>query len=247
MSESLSTPTPTAAMSRRKLRLDRQARVGLLRNPNQPPKPPLRRASLMGKWLNLRSSRRAQRAAAGPKAPPPAALDETAYFATHPLVGEGPPKRAEVSDMPRAAELPEVGDPVTPQAEAAVEGSETLSLDIEKLMASVEDLGSAPPPRSAYGSDMRPDMAPQRGSSERAQGKPSILSAAAWIDDEDELTPPEPALRSEPMTDPAAARNAQASGLSAPSRMLQTLFRLGVLTVFLLGGCLIGLWVLLLF
>jgi len=40
--------------------LARQARVGILRNPNALPRPPQRRASLMGKWPSLQSTRRPQ-------------------------------------------------------------------------------------------------------------------------------------------------------------------------------------------
>lgn len=43
----------------------RQARVGILRNPNDPPPIPPRRAQLMGRWPDLRSTRR-QAAPAGP-------------------------------------------------------------------------------------------------------------------------------------------------------------------------------------
>lgn len=44
--------------ARRAQRQERQARVGILRNPNRPPQPPARKAALMGKWPRLRSSRR---------------------------------------------------------------------------------------------------------------------------------------------------------------------------------------------
>lgn len=47
-----------ASMNRRLSRLERQARVGILRNPNSPPRPPARRATLTGRWPSLRSSRR---------------------------------------------------------------------------------------------------------------------------------------------------------------------------------------------
>ncbi len=50
--------TAPAAATRRQLRLDRQARVGILRNLNEPPRLPPRKASLTGKWLDLRSRRR---------------------------------------------------------------------------------------------------------------------------------------------------------------------------------------------
>lgn len=39
-------------------RRERQARVGILRNPNSPPAPPARRVALTGKWMRLRSTRR---------------------------------------------------------------------------------------------------------------------------------------------------------------------------------------------
>jgi hypothetical protein len=47
------------AQARRHLqRLDRQARVGILRNLNRPAVPPPHRPQLMGRWLRMRSSRR---------------------------------------------------------------------------------------------------------------------------------------------------------------------------------------------
>lgn len=76
------------AASRRRSRQERQARVGLLRNPNQPPRPAARSAQLMGRWLNLRSSRRAAPARADAvdpavTAPPtePVAWDEQGQVA----------------------------------------------------------------------------------------------------------------------------------------------------------------------
>lgn len=44
--------------TRRVQRQERQARVGILRNPNRVPGPPAHRPPLIGKWLPLRSSRR---------------------------------------------------------------------------------------------------------------------------------------------------------------------------------------------
>jgi hypothetical protein len=43
---------------RSRQRLDRQARVGILRNQNRPSLPPPHRPQLMGRWMQLRSSRR---------------------------------------------------------------------------------------------------------------------------------------------------------------------------------------------
>ncbi|MCC5970200.1 MAG: hypothetical protein JJU15_09630 [Pararhodobacter sp.] len=50
--------TVTVAADRREWRAERQARVGILRNPNTPPRPPPRKARLTGKWVELRSPRR---------------------------------------------------------------------------------------------------------------------------------------------------------------------------------------------
>jgi len=50
--------TNTAFAARIGARRDRQARVGILRNPNSPPAPPARRVALTGKWMRLRSTRR---------------------------------------------------------------------------------------------------------------------------------------------------------------------------------------------
>lgn len=58
VSDSVAIDRSDCAATRRRQRLERQARVGLLRNPNSVPKPPARRATLMGKWPNLRTSRR---------------------------------------------------------------------------------------------------------------------------------------------------------------------------------------------
>lgn len=56
----LTSDSPAAAAARRDRALERQARVGILRNPNNPPLPPQRKARLTGKWPNLQSTRRPQ-------------------------------------------------------------------------------------------------------------------------------------------------------------------------------------------
>lgn len=144
-----------AAPSRALLRQERQARVGILRNPNQPPKPPPRRARLMGKWPALRSSRRP-----GPDSAPPPAVD-------------GAPTPA-----------PAPGEPVRLTDDGAVAG-----IDIAGLMASVEGIAATPPARAPFAAEFRHDVA--RASAARARrGKPSILSAEAWIDPDDPAPPP---------------------------------------------------------
>jgi len=52
--------TPAVAAARLALMRERQARVGILRNPNTPPRPPQRKARLTGKWPSLQSTRRPQ-------------------------------------------------------------------------------------------------------------------------------------------------------------------------------------------
>lgn len=74
---------PMSAALRRRERQERQARVGILRNHNDPPRPPLRHARLMGRWPDLRSARR----------PHPADGDAAAEVA----------QQAPESDAPRVA------------------------------------------------------------------------------------------------------------------------------------------------
>lgn len=61
---------PAAAAARHARALERQARVGILRNPNAPPRPPQRKARLTGKWPSLQSTRR-------PQSPPPPVAAQT--------------------------------------------------------------------------------------------------------------------------------------------------------------------------
>lgn len=68
----LDTGNDAAGALRRAQRQERQARVGILRNPNRVPNPPPHRPPLMGKWLPLRSSRRPPERAEEEEAPPPA-------------------------------------------------------------------------------------------------------------------------------------------------------------------------------
>jgi len=56
----LTSETSADLTARHARMLARQARVGILRNPNTPPRPPQRKARLTGKWTNLQSSRRPQ-------------------------------------------------------------------------------------------------------------------------------------------------------------------------------------------
>jgi len=109
-------------------RQERQARVGILRNPASPPRLPARRTPLMGRWLNLRSSRR-------PSGSSVAAAAEsvvTTLTANH--------------DGPR----PSV--PVRRAADGSVQ-----AIDIAGLIASVEGIGGAAPARIPFAASMRAD------------------------------------------------------------------------------------------
>jgi len=113
---------PSSPFARRAQRLERQARVGILRNPNHPPRPPLRKAALMGKWPHLRSTRR-------PKADTDAArttdLDTLDTLAAQPPTESGP-SRAQAS-----------------------QASEVLSdIDLARQMKEARDIHKASLPRS---------------------------------------------------------------------------------------------------
>lgn len=150
-----STHDPDALVARRaRMRQERQARVGILRNPNQPPRPPARRAALMGKWPNLRSSRRASAAPPSPVAAPP--------------------------DPPRQ-----------PPVLIADDGT-VARIDVDGLMASVDVIAPQPPLRQPFAAEYRADVA-RVGPAPRPDARPSILSAEAWLDDDDDAPiPPRP-------------------------------------------------------
>lgn len=111
----------------RQARLDRQTRVGILRNPKSPPRPPARRAALMGRWPNLRSSRR----------PKTTMVEEAAQAVVHRL------------DLGEAA-----GSPLPVRRDAA---GKVQSIDVAGLMASVDGIGSAAPVRAPFAASVRSD------------------------------------------------------------------------------------------
>ncbi|MFN4100349.1 MAG: hypothetical protein ACK4GT_11280 [Pararhodobacter sp.] len=140
-------------LSGRMTRQERQARVGILRNPASPPRPPARRAPLMGRWLDLRSSRR----------PCGSRVEEAAESVLTSLAADPAGPRPVV--------------PVRRAADGSVE-----SIDIIGLMASVEGVASRAPVRSAFDASLRADAeTPPPPGDPR---KPTILTAAAWIDDD---------------------------------------------------------------
>ena len=82
---------------RDQLRLDRQARVGILRNPKEPPPLPLRKAALTGRWVDLRSRRRLRRQ--GIDLPPLAAMPHAASAPPHLPAGDGQGARIDIDRL----------------------------------------------------------------------------------------------------------------------------------------------------
>lgn len=115
-------------------RLARQARVGILRNTNEPPRPPTRKASLTARWLSLRSSRR-----------PP---DRQVLDAALSVAGQ-PDQGGETASLAAAALRHD-------------ESGRLAGIDVAGLMASVEGLGTGKPTRTPYGAQMRPDFPADR-------------------------------------------------------------------------------------
>lgn len=136
-------PSADTLHRRRQSRIARQARVGILRNTNEPPRPPPRKASLTGRWLSLRSSRR------------PAAQDvvEAALAVSQP--GEG---GTDAARLPVAALRHD-------------EQGRLAGIDVAGLMASVAGLGTSKPIRTPYGAEIRPDMGPKPAASPRTRAK----------------------------------------------------------------------------
>ena len=159
------TSTTLETDSRRPSRQDRQARVGILRNPNTAPRPPLRRAQLMGRWPSLRSGRRAS------------ALQIAR--ATQSLLGpDAAPDTLADADIPAVPTDPPPGG--------------ALGIDLAGLIASVEQIGTDKPIRTPYGAEMRPDLQVDSPRT-TAPAPPSILSPDAWIEpDETGQTEPAP-------------------------------------------------------
>lgn len=120
-----------AAHARRLSRLERQGRVGILRNPNDPPRPPPRKTALMGRWLSLRSGRR----------PSVERIEGAAQKVIEQLGGE-------------------VGAPTPLAALRHDSDGQLAGIDIATLMASVDGLGTQKPIRTPYGAQIRPETPP---------------------------------------------------------------------------------------
>lgn len=143
-------PLPADSLHKRRVsRLARQARVGILRNPNEPPRPPSRKTSLTGRWLSLRSSRR-----------PPAQQVVDAALA----VTQQPDAGGDAASLPLAALRHD-------------ESGRLAGIDVAGLMASVHGLGTSKPIRTSYGADMRPDLPPAATAPPRTRRKASTTDS----------------------------------------------------------------------
>lgn len=148
-------PHESAAL-RRHSRLERQARVGILRNVNDPPRPPPRRASLLARWPSLRSSRRAHASAVES-----AAQGVVARHATEP------------------------GAPLAPLPLRRAADGTVQAIDIAGLMASVTQTATDAPHRTPYAAAMRADGTGSAPLPAQV-AKPKVLRAEAWIADDDD-------------------------------------------------------------
>ena len=207
MPDVLSPETAVSAETRRRMRLDRQARVGLLRNPNRPPPPRPRRAAIMGRWLNLRSSRRATDAVMPGddltisddvirklrKTLPPMDADPPA-----PAPEPAPPGTAAPTWQPRHPQAHGRAKPAAKppdQPTSRLEDTVALgpdggvqSIDVAGLAAAVEDIGGDQPVRTPYASGYRADQ--QDGPEPPRAPRPvSIFSPEAWLDDDTDAAP----------------------------------------------------------
>lgn len=168
------TPSPVAAAisARGHLRRERQARVGILRNTNAPPKPPLRRAALTGKWPSLRSSRRAA-----------------------PELIAGLTGKMTAQPAPEIARPTAQGTPIRVQTDptGAVTG-----VDVDALArdAATPATASAPrqPVRAPFAAEYR--GAADRAAQQEADRQPEILRPETWRD----LASPAPAPACDPPT-----------------------------------------------
>lgn len=139
VSDTNQAPSQAPASARRAQRQERQARVGILRNPNRPPLPPARKAALMGKWPRLRSSRRPSTIES--ELEDDFAADAQAQAA--PAAGTMTAPSAETRASDPAA-------PIVTQDDDQVTG-----INIAGLMDSVRDIGQSASTRKSYAADLR--------------------------------------------------------------------------------------------
>lgn len=155
-------PHPATQADRRHLRRERQARVGILRNTNAPPKPPTRRAALTGKWPSLRSSRRASQA-----------LVDDLMRRIMPAASHSAPKMAVAAPPPPAA-----APHVAPQVRTKPDGT-VASIDVQGLMETIEEPRPTQPVRAPFAAEYRAAV-DQSAKAIEASQTPPILRAEAW-------------------------------------------------------------------
>ncbi|MFN3953907.1 MAG: hypothetical protein ACK4LQ_05585 [Pararhodobacter sp.] len=201
MSDTNQAPSQAPASARRAQRQERQARVGILRNPNRPPLPPARKAALMGKWPRLRSSRRPTNIEAELEAA--VASDVQAHAASDSGAMAPPGTR---HDAAASAETRARGPaaPIVTQNDDQVTG-----IDIAGLMDSVRDIGRSASTRKSYAADLRAAEAdlgplnsratetpaasrPRAGDTARAGASSAATTAATQYSVTDDDAPPQP-------------------------------------------------------
>lgn len=181
------TPARHLGGDRNVMARSRQARVGILRNTNAPPAPPARRVALTGKWPSLRSSRRAPpeivallKAAMQPKSDRRAATTEV-------LDDADPVNGAQQGENASGVRIDDNG--------------RVAGIDIDDLMAAVQNIGDRSAKRVPFGAEFRPDIEIPLKAVPPAQGpvsttaqtttphaaparpaRASILSAESWLD-----------------------------------------------------------------
>ncbi len=190
-------PTDTANAARRASRLARQARVGILHNPADPPKPPPRRAPLMGRWPSLRSGRR-------PTAQRLEGAVQSVVASLGDAADDGAGGRTVDESVPRTA------------VQQGVDGRVT-GIDIAALMAAANGItagtADSAPIRTPFAASMRSDRAPESPLS--GTRKPRVLTADAWLDFAPEAQgDPAPGMETHPTT-PARPRRARAARIVA--------------------------------
>ena len=132
----LTSETSADLTTRHARMLARQARVGILRNPNTPPRPPQRKARLTGKWTNLQSSRR-------PQAQPDAAIAAPVLTDT------------DLARMMKEQPIPPGTGPASTDDETGSAAATASAEVIAPLRQSAPPPGSAPPQPRHPGDAMR--------------------------------------------------------------------------------------------
>ena len=167
----------------------RQQRVGILRNPNRAPMPPPRRATLTGKWFNLRSSRRAAPgivdSAAQAVASETRPSDGAAGAATPPRATDTAPTALPMKPVRGdAAERVKPARAASPRAKGHATPEKTSArVDIAQLTEAVADLGEKKSRRRRYGEVVAPTGAPPGSAADaKAPTRPDGHSA-----DDDEM------------------------------------------------------------